>query len=233
MIHTVWLKNNILHSLRSRDNILFFAHKNILDFFGAAEDDLILFEPDGKIGLSIHCTAAPSCNEIDSSLIPAECCISDLRQIESASVTATSAGCPIPLKTDDTSVFGALLLPGEEQREITENGWKIIGAFAKLLYSEAMGGIMKSFYPEILKVRKLEMAYKKDVKIIKGIDLDICENEFTVILGSSGCGKTTAVNALGGMLTPTAGEVLWNGKNIAEMNDKERTAYRRDAVGFY
>lgn len=231
MIQTVWLKNNIIRSLSTADNILFFAHKNILDFLGAEKDDILLFEPDGTLGLVVHCTADVSCDVTDGFVMPPECCFSDLRNLKINSVMSTGAGSLIPLKADDTSVFGALLL-SDKCREITEHGWKIIHAFANLLYSEAMGGFLRSFYPEVLKVRNLEMAYQKDVKIIKGIDLDICENEFTVILGSSGCGKTTMVNAIGGMLKPTGGEVIWNGKDIAVMNDKERTAYRRDAVGF-
>ena len=232
MIQTVWLKNNIVRSLSTADNILFFAHKNVLDFLGIAGYKIFLFEPDGSLGIAVHCTADVSCDVTDGFVMPPECCFSCLKTAEANSVINIEAGCLIPLKADDTSVFGALLISEDNFREIPENGWKLIRAFANLLYSEAMGGFLRSFFPEVLRVRNLEMEYQKGVKIIKGIDLDICENEFTVILGSSGCGKTTMVNAIGGMLKPTGGEVLWNGKNIAVMNDKERTAYRRDAVGF-
>ena len=227
MLQTVWLKKNILHSLSHQDNILFFSHKNVLDYFGITEDDVFLFEPDGEIGLAVHCTKDASCRELDRNAFSA-----DLLRTEADAAVDTGAGCLIPLKTEETSAFGAMLLPGNRRKDVPENGWKIIRAFSNVLYGEAMGGIVRSVYPEILKVRKLEMAYQKDVKILKGIDLDICANEFTVVLGSSGCGKTTAVNAIGGMLTPTAGEILWNGKDVAAMNDKERTAYRRDALGF-
>ena len=231
MIQTVWLKNNLIRSLGTSDNILFFSHKNILDITHAHEDTILLFEPDGSLGIALRCTADASRDVTDSFVCPPECSLSGLRSPEVNSVIRTQAGYLIPLNAEDSSVFGALMLPESGSPEITENGWKIIHAFAELLYSEAMGGFLNSFYPEVLKVRHLEMAYQKDVKILKGIDLDICENEFTVILGSSGCGKTTLVNAIGGMLKPTGGEVLWNGKNIVVMNDRERTTYRRDAVG--
>lgn len=231
MIQTVWLKNNIIRSLSTADNILYFAHKSILDITGASADTLLLFEPDGQLALAVRCTAA-SCEAADGALLPPECDLSNLRKLDADSTQRTAAGRLVPLKAEETSVYGALLLSEGGCDEITENGRKMFHAFADLLYSEAMGGFAKSFYPEILKVRNLEMEYQKNVKILKGINLDICENEFTVILGSSGCGKTTLVNAIGGMLKPTGGEVLWNGKNIAAMNDKERTAYRRDAVGF-
>lgn len=193
MVQTVWLKNNIIRSLCAADNILFFAHKNVLDFLGIAGYKIFLFEPDGSLGIAVHCTADVSCDVTGVSVMPPECSFSDLRNLKVNSVMSTGAGSLIPLKADDTSVFGALLL-SEKCREITEHGWKIIRAFANLLYSEAMGGFLRSFYPEVLKVRNLEVAYQKDVKIIKGVDLDICENEFTVILGSSGCGKTTMVD---------------------------------------
>lgn len=232
MIQTVWLKNNVIQSLRAADNILFFAHKNIMDFLGVTEDKILLFEPDGNLGMAIHCAMAVFRDVTDGVVLPPECSLTSLRNAGVSSVLNTADGYLIPLKADNTSVFGALLFSQDKLQEITENGWEIVSTFANLLYNEAMGGFLKSFYPEVLKVRNLEMEYQKDVKILKGIDLDICENEFTVILGSSGCGKTTMVNAIGGMLKPTGGDVLWNGKNIAIMNDRERTAYRRDAVGF-
>lgn len=232
MIQTVWLKNNFIRALGTADNILFFSHKNILDITGAREDTLLLFEPDGSLALAVRCTADTSCDVTGSFVLPPECQLSALQQSDTDSVSVTAARRLIPLQADDTAVFGALLLPEEGCGEITEDVRKVICSFANLLYSEGMGGFMKSVYPTVLKVNHLEMEYQKGVKILKGISLDICENEFTVILGSSGCGKTTLLNAIGGMLKPTGGEVLWNGKNIAAMNDRDRTAYRRDAVGF-
>lgn len=60
MIQTVWLKSNLIRSFSTADNILFFAYKNILDYFGVSRGDLFLFEPDGALGLSLHCTADAS-----------------------------------------------------------------------------------------------------------------------------------------------------------------------------
>ncbi|HIW47835.1 MAG TPA: ABC transporter ATP-binding protein, partial [Firmicutes bacterium] len=50
--------------------------------------------------------------------------------------------------------------------------------------------------------------------VLKGINLDIYENEFVTLLGPSGCGKTTLLRILGGFLDPTEGEVLFDGQNI-------------------
>ncbi len=49
--------------------------------------------------------------------------------------------------------------------------------------------------------------------VLKGIDLDIYENEFVTLLGPSGCGKTTLLRILGGFLEPSEGQVILNGEN--------------------
>ena len=58
------------------------------------------------------------------------------------------------------------------------------------------------------------------------------EGELAVILGSSGAGKTTALNILGGMDTPTSGTVLVDGKDISQYKKKQLTGYRRTDIGF-
>ena len=58
------------------------------------------------------------------------------------------------------------------------------------------------------------------------------EGELAVILGSSGAGKTTALNILGGMDTPTSGKVLVDGKDISQYKKKQLTGYRRTDIGF-
>jgi len=70
------------------------------------------------------------------------------------------------------------------------------------------------------------------VHALKGVDLDIFEGEFIVILGPSGSGKSTLLNILGGMDTPTEGEISYRDKPLQNMSKKELTMYRRNAVGF-
>ena len=65
-----------------------------------------------------------------------------------------------------------------------------------------------------------------------GVNFKINKGEFTVIVGASGAGKTTILNMLGGMDTPTSGTIVVDGHNIATYDDKQLTDYRRDDIGF-
>ena len=70
------------------------------------------------------------------------------------------------------------------------------------------------------------------LRVLKGINLDIYENEFVVILGESGCGKSTMMNIIGGMDFLTEGELYVEGKDYSHPSDDELTMYRRNYVGF-
>src|ERR1700693_4401955 len=70
------------------------------------------------------------------------------------------------------------------------------------------------------------------VDALKDVELEIWPSEFVVILGPSGSGKTALLNLVGGIQEPTAGRSLVAGEEIGTSRSKERTAYRRDRVGF-
>ncbi len=65
-----------------------------------------------------------------------------------------------------------------------------------------------------------------------GVSFEIEEGEFVVITGASGAGKTTILNLLGGMDFCDEGEIIVDGKNIAEYKSRELTSYRRYEIGF-
>ena len=71
-----------------------------------------------------------------------------------------------------------------------------------------------------------------EIPALRGVDLEIYEGEFVVLLGPSGSGKSTLLNILGGLDTPTAGEARWRDHNLATTNERELTSYRREHVGF-
>lgn len=86
-----------------------------------------------------------------------------------------------------------------------------------------------------IKVENLYKNYKVGENIIeanKDISFEINEGEFAVILGASGAGKTTLLNILGGMENVTSGNVLIDDIDIAGMNEKQLTLFRRSNVGF-
>ncbi len=64
------------------------------------------------------------------------------------------------------------------------------------------------------------------------VDFSIDEGEFVVILGQSGAGKSTVLNMLGGMDTPTSGKVIVDGAEVSAMNDKGLSDYRAEKIGF-
>ena len=70
------------------------------------------------------------------------------------------------------------------------------------------------------------------LRVLKGVDLDIYENEFLVILGESGCGKSTMLNIIGGMDSMTEGTMLIDGMDFSHPTDAQLTDFRRDTIGF-
>lgn len=67
---------------------------------------------------------------------------------------------------------------------------------------------------------------------VDGISFEINQGEFAVVVGSSGAGKTTVLNILGGMDSPTEGDIFVDGKNISELSEKKLIEYRRFDIGF-
>jgi ABC-type lipoprotein export system ATPase subunit len=70
------------------------------------------------------------------------------------------------------------------------------------------------------------------LRVLKGINLDIYKNEFVVVLGESGCGKSTMMNIVGGMDFLTDGQLTVEGKDFSHPSDVELTKYRREYIGF-
>ncbi len=68
--------------------------------------------------------------------------------------------------------------------------------------------------------------------VLRGINLDIYKNEFVVVLGESGCGKSTMVNIIAGMDFLTDGQLTIDGKDFSHPSDKELTRFRRNYLGF-
>jgi putative ABC transport system ATP-binding protein len=71
-----------------------------------------------------------------------------------------------------------------------------------------------------------------EVRALREVDLDVKRGEFIVLLGASGSGKSTLLNILGGLDTPTSGELRYAALTLSGAGEAVLTAYRREHVGF-
>ena len=99
------------------------------------------------------------------------------------------------------------------------------------MYIELSGKCKMSFI-EFDGVSKIYQMGEVEIKALSDVSFSIEKGEFVVVLGSSGAGKTTILNILGGMDTATSGKITVDGKEISGLNDRDLCEYRRSDVGF-
>ena len=85
---------------------------------------------------------------------------------------------------------------------------------------------------EVKNLCKIYQMGEVKIKAIENVNFTIDKGELVVILGPSGAGKTTILNILGGMDSPSSGSIIIDGTNISKYNSKELTKYRRYDIGF-
>ena len=71
-----------------------------------------------------------------------------------------------------------------------------------------------------------------EIHASNGVNFEVNNGEFVVIVGPSGAGKTTILNLLGGMDQPTSGSIMVDGQDVARYSEAKLTQYRRDDIGF-
>lgn len=87
----------------------------------------------------------------------------------------------------------------------------------------------------ILHLEKIRKVYKKgdnEVVALGAVDLDIEKGEYLAVVGPSGSGKTTLLNILGCLDVPTAGRVVYDGRELRALGEKELSEYRKLHVSF-
>ena len=87
----------------------------------------------------------------------------------------------------------------------------------------------------IIKLENIQKSYylgKQELKVLKGISLDIFKNEYVALMGPSGSGKSTLMNILGCLDSPTAGKYILNGQDVSKMADDDLAEVRNKEIGF-
>jgi len=91
--------------------------------------------------------------------------------------------------------------------------------------------MMEDHFIELIDVTKTYHQGDNPVVALDHIHLIISKGEFVAITGKSGCGKSTLINIMGGLDSPDQGQVMINGEDISQMDDRRLTLFRRDRVG--
>src|SRR5512141_1740710 len=86
-----------------------------------------------------------------------------------------------------------------------------------------------------LEVKDLVKTFALDgttINAVDGVSFQVCSGEFVALVGPSGSGKTTMLSILAALLSPTSGQVLVDGQDLAVMKEKQRVRLRREKIGF-
>lgn len=227
----IWLEKVVVDLFDNTDSCLKSFFDALVNLVENKKCELFLFDPDLSICqcfyiLDGHAFILPYDNKKTGILHTV---------IERKNISLLGSDLYIPLWFDGVSAFGVLHFDHISTVPETARLEQAVKAFSAVLYSEAMGSVFESVHSPVLIAENLCVDYvtKQHINhIVKDLNIQINEKEFSIIYGSSGCGKTTLINALGGMLKTASGSIFWKGKNLVGMSDKELTKYRRDTIGF-
>ena len=87
----------------------------------------------------------------------------------------------------------------------------------------------------ILAARQVSKSYflgKREIPVLRGVDLELHDGEMLALLGASGAGKSTLLHLLGLLDTPTSGEILFEGRRVDDLSVARRAALRHREIGF-
>jgi len=84
----------------------------------------------------------------------------------------------------------------------------------------------------LVDVTKTYTQGRRTVQAVRGVSLEVVPGEFVAIMGPSGSGKSTLMHLFGALDTPTTGQALFDGQDLARMSDRQRSHLRRTRVGF-
>ncbi|MGB7415541.1 MAG: ABC transporter ATP-binding protein [Thermosynechococcaceae cyanobacterium] len=87
----------------------------------------------------------------------------------------------------------------------------------------------------LIQLEELSKSFQEGMaqrQVLKRITINFCKGEFVLLLGQSGSGKSTLLNLISGIEQPTTGRVTISEVSLSELNERKRTLFRRDRIGF-
>ena len=107
---------------------------------------------------------------------------------------------------------------------------ELSGFEVRLINAMSRERVLKTYVNEvIMELKNVVYAYENKKKVLKGINLSVEEGKMYAILGPSGCGKTTLLSLMGGLDSPTNGQILYDGQDIEKMG---LSAHRKNNIAF-
>lgn len=233
MIKSVWLTNLIIKSMNELDSVLYSYFKNLSNIVNSDECMMYLLEPDEVSKTYFFINSKSTCIVSSPNFIIKDSVANKV--LEDRTTLKEDGLLYCPLYFENISSFGLLVFKTNNLNIDNDQLVQSIIAFSSFLYSESMGSIINSYNNTIITGKNICVDYKHGEFIeraVKNVDFKIYENEFTVISGTSGCGKSSLLNVIGAMRNPTRGDVYYGDSNISKMSESQKTKYRSDIVGF-
>ena len=145
----------------------------------------------------------------------------------------------VPIRIPGLEAFGCIQLANKKSGRFDEEDIRLAGNLAALVALDIQD---KGYQIPKTQGREPMIVLRNCIKefpsgngvirVLKGVDLDIYPKEFLVVLGESGCGKTTMMNIIGGMDAMTDGELFLEGKDFSKPSEKDLTQFRRNYIGY-
>jgi putative ABC transport system ATP-binding protein len=85
---------------------------------------------------------------------------------------------------------------------------------------------------ELLETTKTYVQGRRTVSAVRGVSLRVNTGEFVTIMGPSGSGKSTLMHLMGALDTPSSGRAVFQGQDLQQLSDRQRSLLRRDRIGF-
>ncbi|HUR53968.1 MAG TPA: ATP-binding cassette domain-containing protein, partial [Gemmataceae bacterium] len=85
---------------------------------------------------------------------------------------------------------------------------------------------------ELHETTKTYIQGRRTVSAVRGVSLRVNTGEFVTIMGPSGSGKSTLMHLMGALDTPSSGRAVFQGQDLQQLSDRQRSLLRRDRIGF-